>query len=108
MDTANTAKPARHSAPADRTCLTPEQRQAITRVLADPRRFEILEQIAANETTFCTQLHAQECISPATISHHLKELQEAGLVDAERQGRQMCLRLCRPVWEAYVRSLQAL
>ena len=88
--------------------LSAEQRQAIARVLADPRRFEILEQIAAHNSLLCGQLHVQESLSPATISHHLRELQEAGLVDVERQGRQMCLSLRREVWDAYVQSLQRL
>ena len=86
--------------------MTLEQFQAISRVLADPRRFAILQQIAASETLLCSSLDAQSCISPATISHHLRELQEAGLVDAQRQGRSMCLTLRRPVWNAYLRHLQ--
>src|SRR5438270_12841007 len=88
--------------------LTPEAFQTISRALADPRRFEILQQIASSDTLLCGQLHAQECISPATISHHLKELQEAGLIESERNGRQMCLRLRRPVGTAYVQQLQQL
>lgn len=94
-----------NSSPAD---LTPENIQAIARALADPRRFAILHQIAANETLLCSRLDAQECISPATISHHLRELQEAGLVDARRDGRSMCLSLRRDVWNAYLRHLQQL
>lgn len=88
--------------------LTLEAFQAISRALAEPRRFEILQQIASSDTVLCGQLHAQDCISPATISHHLKELQEAGLIEAERNGRQMCLRLRRPVWTAYLHQLQQL
>lgn len=88
--------------------LTPEQLQAISRSLADPRRFAILQQIAARENLLCSNLDAQACISPATISHHLRELQEAGLVDAQRQGRSMCLKLRRPVWNAYLRHLQGI
>ena len=102
------AAPAEAAEAPKRTSLTPEEFQAISRALADPRRFEILQQIAGNENLLCGQLHAQECISPATISHHLKELQEAGLVEVERNGRQMCLRLRRPVWMAYLQQLQQL
>lgn len=88
--------------------LTLEQIQAIARALADPRRFAILQQIAAKDGLLCSHLDAHGCISPATISHHLHELQEAGLVDAQRNGRTMCLTLRRPVWVAYLRHLQAL
>jgi ArsR family transcriptional regulator len=96
------------SSSSERVTLTPQEFQAISRALADPRRFEILQQIAANDSLLCGQLHAQDTISPATISHHLKELQEAGLVESERNGRQMCLRLRRPVWNAYLTHLQQL
>lgn len=92
----------------DTTELTPEALQAIARALADPRRFAILQQIASQDQLLCGQLHAQDSISPATISHHLRELQDAGLVDAQRTGRQMCLKLRRPIWNAYLRYLQQL
>ena len=88
--------------------LSLDQLQAISRSLADPRRFSILQQIASAENLLCSSLDAQTCISPATISHHLRELQEAGLVDAQRQGRSMCLSLRRDVWNAYLRHLQQL
>lgn len=88
--------------------ITPEHFQAISRALADPRRFAILQQIAASENLLCGNLDAHTCISPATISHHLRELQEAGLIDARRDGRSMCLSLRRSSWNAYLRQLQQL
>jgi len=86
--------------------LTQDQFQAIARMLADPCRFAILQQIASSDKLLCSGLDAHASISPATISHHLRELQEAGLVDAQRQGRSMCLTLRRSVWNAYIRQLQ--
>ena len=94
--------------PPDTVHLTSEQFQAIARTLADPRRFAMLQQIAASETLLCSCLDVQASISPATISHHLRELQGAGLVEAQRQGRSMCLSLRRPVWNAYLRHLQTI
>lgn len=88
--------------------LTPNAFQSIARALADPRRFAILQQIAANDHLMCGHLEAQASISPATISHHLRELQEAGLIEARRDGRQMCLTLRRGTWNAYLRQLQQL
>ena len=88
--------------------LSPEQVEAITRVLAEPRRFAILRQIARQETTTCSSLDAQHCISPATISHHLKALQEADLIVVEHQGRVANLTLRRDVWGAYLLELAAL
>ncbi len=95
-------------ASSDTVHLTSEQFQAITRVLADPRRFAMLQQIAASGSLLCGCLDVQASITPATISHHLRELQEAGLVEAQRQGRSMCLSLRRPVWNAYLAYLQTI
>jgi ArsR family transcriptional regulator len=88
--------------------LTPEQIAGIARALADPRRFAIFEQIARCDGLACSALSEHQAISPATVSHHLKELSEAGLIDAVRYGRRMNLSVCRSVWDAYVKRLQKL
>jgi len=89
------------SEPRSQPELTDEQFQAIGRAVADPRRFAMLQQIAATETVTCSALSAHDFITPATISHHLKELTEAGLVHMERCGRVSNITFCRPVWQAY-------
>jgi ArsR family transcriptional regulator len=88
--------------------LTQQQVDAIARALADPRRFAILQQIARQPVTPCCGLAEHQAISPATISHHIKELQEAGLVDVAREGRNANLSLRRDVWSAYLGHLSAL
>ena len=98
--------PAKKSSP--RPALTDEQFHAITRALADPRRFAMFEQVAAQKSLTCSDLDAHQDISPATISHHLKELTEAGLITAEREGRTMRLSLHRATWNAYCKRLAAL
>ena len=95
-------------ATAHKLQLSPEQIQVIARALGEPRRFAIFQQIAREPNLPCTALHVQEELSPATISHHLKELQEAGLIHAEREGRGMRLTLQRDVWQAYLRELSSL
>lgn len=88
--------------------MTEEQFQSIARALADPRRFAIFQQIAAGECVACSDLEMQESLSPATISHHLKELAGAGLITIVREGRFANLTLHRPVLQAYIARLQAL
>lgn len=88
--------------------LGPEQMHAIARALGEPKRFAIFEQIAATPALSCSSLDVQDVLSPATISHHLKELQDAGLVTAERDGRCMRLSVQRDVWNAYVAKLSRL
>ena len=89
--------------------LDDERFHSIARVVADPRRFAILQQIAASAGALpCSALHVQAEITPATISHHLKELTEAGLIEAERDGRSMYLSFRRDLWRAYCLRLAAL
>lgn len=88
--------------------LTDDQRQAITHAIADPRRFAILQQIASQDYLACSCLEVHTAITPATISHHLKELQTAGLIDVAREGRENRLSLRRDTWNAYVQQLAEL
>ncbi len=91
--------------------LTDEQFATISRAVSDPRRFAILRQVAATDGPSgmpCGDLKEHTVISAATISHHLKELAEAGLILAEREGRCSNLTLDRQVWQAYLDRLNAL
>lgn len=57
--------------------------------LADPVRLRIVSMlIAAPDGTACgCDLEAPLALSQPTVSHHLKVLREAGLVEGERRGR---------------------
>jgi ArsR family transcriptional regulator len=87
--------------------LDARQLHRITRALADPRRFEIFQQIAAGHgCTACTNLRESFPITAPTLSHHLKELETAGLIDATRDGKFMNLSLRRDIWQAYLAELK--
>jgi ArsR family transcriptional regulator len=78
----------------------------IAKALADPRRFEIYETIAAGDGEMCCG-SISECfpVSQATVSHHLKELTEAGLIEARSAGQFKYFRTCRDVLAAYIEEL---
>jgi ArsR family transcriptional regulator len=67
--------------------------QRITKALADPQRFAILQRIAEQPEVACKQLVAEFSITQATISHHLKELVAADLIQSRRVGQ--CAMLSR-------------
>ena len=77
----------------------------IARAVADPKRFEILSRIAAAGELACAHLTCDLGITPATISHHVKALTEAGLVDGRKEGRFFFYTLRANVWTAYLRDL---
>ena len=77
----------------------------IARALADPRRYEILEKIGKADTIACSDMRNCIPVSAATLSHHMKELESAGLVDARREGKFVYYTLRRDVLQAYLDRL---
>ena len=88
--------------------LTDKQFTQIARALAEPRRFQILKQIGACEGLACTELRKSHKISAATLSHHLKELETAGLVETSRDGKFMHMTIRRGLLKAYLDRLAKL
>jgi ArsR family transcriptional regulator len=82
--------------------------RVISRVLSDPRRFDILKRIASEQSMACSDLRAAFPITPATLSHHLKELESAGLVETSRRGKFVDAVFCREKWQAYLAELAKL
>jgi ArsR family transcriptional regulator len=64
-----------------------EQLAAGFKVIADPARLRLLSLIAARGEACACDLVAPLGISQPTVSHHLKTLHEAGLVERDKRGR---------------------
>ncbi len=64
-----------------------DRRVAVFKALADPTRLELLRSLAgqAGPTCVCDLVDHFDLSQP-TISHHLKVLREAGLIEGSRAG----------------------
>lgn len=86
--------------------LTAKDHERIARALAEPRRVEILRQLGESKGVMaCSALQACHEVSAATMSHHIKELENAGLVETTKDGKFMRIKLNRPVLKAYLAQL---
>jgi ArsR family transcriptional regulator, arsenate/arsenite/antimonite-responsive transcriptional repressor len=84
------------------------QFQKISKALADPRRFELLQKIARCDELACSHARSEMPISAATLSHHIKELANAGLIDVRKEAKFLHMKLKRKVWKEYLAQLSRL
>jgi len=63
------------------------QIEKISKALADETRLRIFESICRGKQMNCGEIVSMRGITPATVSHHLKILSEAGLITCRRNGQ---------------------
>jgi ArsR family transcriptional regulator, arsenate/arsenite/antimonite-responsive transcriptional repressor len=86
--------------------LSEEQVHLIAKALADPRRYELLRQIGScTKPMECVDIRECHPVSAATLSHHMKELDTAGLIRVTREGKFVSYTLRRDVLQAYTEQL---
>jgi len=70
------------------------------KALAHPARIAILQLLAQKQTCVCGDLVEELPLSQSTVSQHLKELKEAGLIKGEIDGVKVCYCIDRKEWQA--------
>jgi ArsR family transcriptional regulator len=63
-----------------------EELASIFKALSDPTRVSIVNRLAAASEVCVCDLTAAFDLSQPTISHHLRLLRDAGLIESERRG----------------------
>jgi ArsR family transcriptional regulator len=89
---------------------TSEDAQAlqIARAFGDPVRFAIYKRITEMTEMRCGDICLGTPVRASTVSHHLKVLSEAGLVESRRDGQCVYYRWIPRRLEAYLRYLRQL
>ena len=77
----------------------------ISKALSDPTRLRIFESISSSKEMFCGQLVEKCGLTPGTISHHLKILVDAYLIETRREGQFIYMRSRPETIHEYGRSL---
>ena len=70
------------------------------KALAHPARVAILKLLAAKATCQCGDIVEELPLSQSTVSQHLKELKEAGLITGEIEGAKVCYCIDAKEWKA--------
>jgi ArsR family transcriptional regulator, arsenate/arsenite/antimonite-responsive transcriptional repressor len=79
--------------------------EKISKALADGTRLRIFEAISRNNRMNCGEIVSMRDVTPATVSHHLKILSEAGLIACRREGQFIHNQAIPETLEAYTRAL---
>ena len=86
--------------------LSEEQIHLIAKALADSRRLKLLRQIGScTKSVQCADIRGCHPVSAATLSHHMRELETAGLIRVTREGKFASYELRRDVLQAYTEQL---
>src|SRR5690348_91219 len=71
----------------------------LAKAIAHPARIAILEVLINRSSCICGDIVDELPLSQATVSQHLKELKEAGIIRGEIDGVRVCYCINPDVWK---------
>jgi DNA-binding transcriptional ArsR family regulator len=77
------------------------------KALGHPARIAIIEQLLKTNTCINGDLVEELGLAQATISQHLKELKNIGLIQGSVEGTSVCYCIDGKVWKQYRKELEA-
>ena len=82
--------------------------EKVSKALADKTRLRIFEAVSASNRMNCSDIVSLQGVTPATVSHHMKILSEAGLIACHREGQFVYSEAVPKTIAAYTRALTKL
>ncbi|MGH9510618.1 MAG: ArsR/SmtB family transcription factor [Terriglobales bacterium] len=79
--------------------------ERISKALGDQTRLLIFEAIASRDQMNCGEVASLHGVTPATVSHHLKTLADASLIECRREGQFVYNKAIPGTMKDYIRSL---
>lgn len=76
------------------------------KALAHPARIAIIQQLLKTNTCICGDLVNELGLAQATISQHLKELKNVGLIQGNIEGTSVCYCVDEKVWKQFKKELE--
>ncbi|MBL7900577.1 MAG: winged helix-turn-helix transcriptional regulator [Bacteroidia bacterium] len=81
---------------------------AYAKALAHPARVAILRLLLKKQSCICGDIVEELPLSQSTVSQHLRELKEAGLIKGDVEGVKVCYCIDEKEWEQAKQQLEAL
>jgi len=78
---------------------------AFAKALAHPARVAILQLLLKKKSCICGSIVDELPLSQSTVSQHLKELKEAGLIKGEIEGVSVCYCINEKIWNQCANQL---
>ncbi|MFN0047700.1 MAG: ArsR/SmtB family transcription factor [Cytophagales bacterium] len=69
------------------------------KALGHPARIAIVEMLISKQACICNDMVEELPLSQSTISQHLKELKEAGIIKGDIEGQKICYCINDEVWK---------
>jgi DNA-binding transcriptional ArsR family regulator len=80
---------------------------SMMKALGHPARIAIIQQLIKTRSCICGDLVEELGLAQATISQHLKELKNVGLIKGTIEGTSVCYCIDSKVWGQYKSMLQS-
>ena len=77
------------------------------KALAHPARIAIIQHLVKAEACICGELVEELGLAQATISQHLKELKNAGLIQGTIEGTSVCYCIDPKAWKQYKTAIDS-
>jgi DNA-binding transcriptional ArsR family regulator len=74
---------------------------SMMKALAHPARIAIIQQLLKSQACICGDLVDELGLAQATISQHLKELKNVGLIKGTIEGTSVCYCIDNKTWNQY-------
>lgn len=87
---------------------TQNELAVLTKALGHPARIAILQFLAARKACVCGDIVDELPLSQSTVSQHLKELKNAGLIKGDIEGPSVCYCINETAWVKAQQVLQQL
>jgi DNA-binding transcriptional ArsR family regulator len=80
---------------------------SMMKALGHPARIAIIQQLIKSQACICGDLVDELGLAQATISQHLKELKNVGLIKGTIDGTSVCYCIDNKVWNQYRSMFEA-